>query len=37
LFDSATLSDPLFLKRAEQLSVEEFAQLSFRMRQTGTA
>ena len=37
LFDSATLSDPLFLKRAEQLSVEEFAQLSFRMRQSRTA
>ncbi len=37
LFDSTTLSDPLFLKRAEQLSVEEFAQLSFRMRQSGSA
>ncbi|MBM3414772.1 MAG: ribosomal RNA small subunit methyltransferase A [Bacteroidetes bacterium] len=37
LFDQPTLADPLFLKRAEQLSVEEFAALSFRMRQTGTA
>jgi len=37
LFDQSTLADSLFLKRAEQLSVEEFAALSFRMRQSGTA
>lgn len=32
LFDAAFLEDPLFMKRAEQLSVEDFARLSFNMR-----
>lgn len=32
LFDQATLSNPIFDKRAEQLSVEEFAGLSFQMK-----
>jgi 16S rRNA (adenine1518-N6/adenine1519-N6)-dimethyltransferase len=32
LFDAAFLSDPLFMKRAEQLSVEDFARLSFDLR-----
>ena len=32
LFDAETLQDALFSKRAEQLSVNDFAQLSFRMR-----
>lgn len=31
LFDAAFLQDELFNKRAEQLSVKEFAQLSFKM------
>jgi 16S rRNA (adenine1518-N6/adenine1519-N6)-dimethyltransferase len=32
LFDPTELSDPIFEKRAEQLSVEDFAELSFKMR-----
>lgn len=32
LFDAKELEDPLFNKRAEQLSVAEFAALTFRMR-----
>lgn len=32
LFDATELKDELFNKRAEQLSVEEFAALSFRMK-----
>jgi len=32
LFDSETLQDPLFDKRAEQLSIEAFAALSFKMK-----
>jgi 16S rRNA (adenine1518-N6/adenine1519-N6)-dimethyltransferase len=32
LFDEATLADPIFARRAEQLSVSEFAQLSYRMK-----
>lgn len=32
LFDEAVLQEPLFTKRAEQLSVEQFASLTFRMR-----
>lgn len=32
LFDAETLQDPLFEKRAEQLSIEAFAALSFRMK-----
>ena len=36
LFDSTTLQDPIFDKRAEQLSLEDFAVLSFRM-QSGNA
>ena len=32
LFTPEELQDPLFNKRAEQLSVDDFAQLSFRMR-----
>lgn len=32
LFTDETLSDPLFGKRAEQLSVNDFAALTFRMR-----
>ena len=32
LFTSEVLQDPIFNKRAEQLSVEDFAQLSFNMR-----
>jgi len=32
LFDAATLQDELFNKRAEQLSVKEFAELSFKMK-----
>lgn len=31
LFDPSVLNDPLFLKRAEQLSVEDFAALTFKM------
>jgi 16S rRNA (adenine1518-N6/adenine1519-N6)-dimethyltransferase len=31
LFDSETLQDPIFNKRAEQLSIEDFALLSFRI------
>ncbi|RYZ50768.1 MAG: ribosomal RNA small subunit methyltransferase A [Chitinophagaceae bacterium] len=31
LFDADTLQDPLFNKRAEQLSIEDFAALSFRV------
>lgn len=31
LFDAAFLADPLFMKRAEQLSVEDFARLSFNL------
>ncbi len=32
LFDAAVLHDDIFLRRAETLSVEEFAQLTFRMQ-----
>lgn len=32
LFDEETLQDPIFQKRAEQLSVEDFAQLTFRLQ-----
>lgn len=32
LFDAGILQDPIFDKRAEQLSVTDFAQLSFKMR-----
>jgi 16S rRNA (adenine1518-N6/adenine1519-N6)-dimethyltransferase len=32
LFDAAVLQDPLFGKRAEQLSVDEFAELTWKMR-----
>lgn len=32
LFDEETLKDEIFSKRAEQLSVEDFAQLTFRMQ-----
>lgn len=32
LFDEATLQDAIFSKRAEQLSVDDFAKLSFRMK-----
>lgn len=32
LFDAAILQDELFSKRAEQLSVQQFGQLSFQMR-----
>lgn len=32
LFDQAALSNPVFDKRAEQLTVEEFADLSFQMK-----
>lgn len=32
LFSAEELQDPIFNKRAEQLSVEDFAQLSFKMR-----
>jgi 16S rRNA (adenine1518-N6/adenine1519-N6)-dimethyltransferase len=31
LFDEATLQDPIFNKRAEQLTVADFAQLTFKM------
>jgi 16S rRNA (adenine1518-N6/adenine1519-N6)-dimethyltransferase len=31
LFDAETLKDELFNKRAEELSVEAFAALTFRM------
>jgi 16S rRNA (adenine1518-N6/adenine1519-N6)-dimethyltransferase len=33
LFDPSTLEDKIFDKRAEQLSVAQFAQLSFKMKQ----
>ena len=32
LFDPVVLSESLFDKRAEQLSVSQFAELSFRMK-----
>ena len=32
LFDAAILEDDLFKKRAEQLSVEQFAALTFKMK-----
>ncbi|HEU4902383.1 MAG TPA: 16S rRNA (adenine(1518)-N(6)/adenine(1519)-N(6))-dimethyltransferase RsmA [Flavisolibacter sp.] len=32
LFDSETLQDPIFDKRAEQLRIEDFAELSFKMQ-----
>jgi 16S rRNA (adenine1518-N6/adenine1519-N6)-dimethyltransferase len=32
LFSADQLQNPIFDKRAEQLSVEDFAQLSFKMR-----
>ena len=32
LFEEAVLSDDIFTKRAEQLSLEDFAKLSFQMR-----
>lgn len=31
MFDAATLQEPIFTKRAEQLSLQDFADLSFRM------
>lgn len=31
LFDATTLEDPIFNKRAEQLSIQDFAALSFKM------
>ncbi|TAF96033.1 MAG: 16S rRNA (adenine(1518)-N(6)/adenine(1519)-N(6))-dimethyltransferase, partial [Bacteroidetes bacterium] len=31
LFDAATLADDIFNKRAEQLSLEQFAELTFKM------
>ena len=31
LFDAAVLEDPIFNKRAEQLSIEDFASLTFKM------
>ena len=34
LFDAETLQGPIFDKRAEQLKIEDFAQLSFEMRQS---
>lgn len=34
LFDASVLKEPLFDKRAEQLSVEQFGELSFRMLAT---
>ena len=37
LFDAATLQDELFNRRAEQLSVAEFAELTWRMRASGPA
>jgi 16S rRNA (adenine1518-N6/adenine1519-N6)-dimethyltransferase len=37
LFDASELKDPLFDKRAEQLSVEDFGALSFRMLAKGNA
>jgi 16S rRNA (adenine1518-N6/adenine1519-N6)-dimethyltransferase len=32
LFDAAVLEDELFNKRAEQLSVQQFAELTFKMK-----
>ena len=32
LFDTETLQDEIFNKRAEQLSVTDFAQLTFKMK-----
>ena len=32
LFDGEILQDELFNKRAEQLSIEQFAELTFKMR-----
>jgi 16S rRNA (adenine1518-N6/adenine1519-N6)-dimethyltransferase len=32
LFDQAALQDPLFDKRAEQLSIDDFARLTLKMR-----
>jgi 16S rRNA (adenine1518-N6/adenine1519-N6)-dimethyltransferase len=32
LFDNQTLQDPVFDKRAEQLTIEDFARLSFSMK-----
>jgi len=32
LFDEATLTDELFNKRAEQLSIDQFAALTFKMQ-----
>jgi 16S rRNA (adenine1518-N6/adenine1519-N6)-dimethyltransferase len=32
LFDQTTLKDDLFNKRAEQLSVQQFAELTFAMK-----
>ena len=32
LFDAAILEDELFNKRAEQLTVQQFADLTFRMK-----
>ena len=32
LFDAATLQDELFNKRAEQLTVQQFGDLTFKMR-----
>ena len=32
LFDADVLKDEIFIKRAEQLSVSQFGQLSFKMK-----
>jgi len=32
LFEESVLADPFFNKRAEQLSVADFAELTFKMR-----
>ena len=34
LFDEAAMKDPVFDRRAEQLSIDEFAQLTWKMRPT---
>ena len=35
LFDAAILTDELFNKRAEQLTVQQFAELTFKMQPRG--
>ena len=35
MFDEATLGDPIFNQRAEQLSASQFAELTYRVRSTG--